>query len=128
MIHFRVPRGLIGQRVGTLLVAVVAQIGGRRDGFVGVVAALSAAAAAADNDARRRASAAASAAALRRNVLQVVLRRAHPPQSLVLVATAAASGVDRTLRIAVQRQRTCKEKIAKFNIEKFGKFQNLEMK
>lgn len=60
MIHFRVPRGLIGQRVGTLLVAVVTQIGGRRDGFVGVVAALSATAA--DDDARRRPSAAAAAA------------------------------------------------------------------
>lgn len=94
MIHLRVPRCLVGERIGTL--AVVAQVGGRR--ALVVVVAL---AAASDDDAGRRSAAAATRRG--RHDVHVVLGRAHPPQPLVAVAAAR---VDRTLRVAVQRQRT----------------------
>ena len=93
VIHLRVPRSLVGERIGTL--SVVAQIGGRR-AFVVVVAL-----AASDDDAGRRS--AAAAAGRGRHDVHVVFRRAHPSQPFVAVAAAR---VDRTLRVAVQRQRT----------------------
>ena len=94
VIHLRVPRSLVGERIGTL--SVVAQIGGRR-AFVVVVAL----AATSDDDAGRRS--AAAAAGRGRHDVHVVFRRAHPSQPFVAVAAAR---VDRTLRVAVQRQRT----------------------
>ena len=93
VIHLRVPRSLVGERIGTL--SVVAQVGGRR-AFVVVVAL-----AASDDDAGRRS--AAAAAGRGRHDVHVVFRRAHPSQPFVAVAAAR---VDRTLRVAVQRQRT----------------------
>ena len=103
MIQFRVPRRLIGQRRRT--VAVVGQIGRRRSGLAVVVGS-----GAAGGGQRRDAAAAAAAAAASaasaasadadRHLHVVVVVGAEPPQAFAAV-------VDGTLRVAVQRQRTC---------------------
>lgn len=76
MIHFRVPRRLIGERVGAL--AVVAEVGSTL-AFVFI----------ADDDVGRGVAASASSSSApgrSRDDIHVVLGRAHPPETLVVVA------------------------------------------